>query len=198
MAQEHSFATPAPAGLAALSVACFGFGAAMFGKVAVEGLPLLACWLIGGFVVQILVAYIELKDHNVVGGNLFLFFSAFFMLTTALSLISKFMMITFGMKPAIMVEGWCWVAGASYVTLITPAYAKSTSLMFAMVLVFNIILWSIVGMDSGWYGDPAILKPLCGWLLVACGFGSVYMSAAVLVNTAYGKVIFPIPKPLIN
>ena len=50
MAQEHSFATPGPAGLAALAVACFGFGAVFLGKVGLEGLPLLAAWLVGGFI----------------------------------------------------------------------------------------------------------------------------------------------------
>ena len=31
MAQEHSFASPSPAGLAALAVACFGFAAVFLG-----------------------------------------------------------------------------------------------------------------------------------------------------------------------
>lgn len=198
MAEEHSFATPAPAGLAALAVACFGFGAAMLGQVTVDGLPLLAVWLFGGFVVQLVVALIELKHKNVVGGNLFLFFCAYFMLVAALSMMTKFLMIKFGMKPSIIVEGWCWIAGAGYVTIITPAYAKSSSLMFALVIAFNFILWSLVGLDTGWFGDPAILKPIVGWVVVVCGFGALYMSGAVLVNTAYGKVIYPIPKPLVK
>ena len=39
MAQEHTFATPAPAGLAALAVACFGFGAVFLGWVKAEAFP---------------------------------------------------------------------------------------------------------------------------------------------------------------
>ena len=198
MAQEHSFATPAPAGLAALAVACFGFGAVMLGKVAVEGLPLLAAWLIGGFVIQIVVAIVELKDNDATGGNIFLFFSAFFMLTTAISLISKFLMIQFGIHPAHLVEGWCWMAGAAFVTVATPCYAKSSSLMFVMVLMFNVILWMIVGMDTGWYGNPLIMKKIVGWLMVVAGWCAIYMAGAVLCNTVYGKVILPIPKPLIK
>jgi hypothetical protein len=41
MAQEHTFATPAPAGLGALAVACFGFAAVFLGWVKLEGLPIL-------------------------------------------------------------------------------------------------------------------------------------------------------------
>ncbi|HNT57781.1 MAG TPA: GPR1/FUN34/YaaH family transporter, partial [Syntrophales bacterium] len=85
MAQEHTFASPGPAGLAALAVACFGFGAVFLGKVGLGGLPLLAAWLIGGGIVQYTTAVMELKDHNITGGNVFLFFSAFFMFAAALS-----------------------------------------------------------------------------------------------------------------
>ncbi|MGB4548410.1 MAG: GPR1/FUN34/YaaH family transporter, partial [Syntrophales bacterium] len=84
MAHEHSFATPAPAGLRALAVASFGFAAVFLGWVNVEGLPILTTWLIGGGVVQYTTAVIELKDHNVTGGNVFLFFSAFFMFGASL------------------------------------------------------------------------------------------------------------------
>jgi len=93
MAHEHSFASPGPAGLAALAVACFGFAAVFLGKVGLGGLPLLAAWLVGGGVVQLSTALIELKDHNITGGNVFLFFSAFFMFAAALSVFAKFMLL---------------------------------------------------------------------------------------------------------
>lgn len=198
MAQEHSFASPAPAGLAALAVACFGFGAAFLGKVAVEGLPLLAAWLFGGCLVQYTVAVMELKDHNITGGNVFLFFSAFFMLAAGISALSKFFMIKFGMKPAVAVEGWMWMAGAGFLTIMTPAYAKSSALFFLLVVVVDVVLWMIVGIDSGWYGDPAVLKPFVGWSLVAVGWVALYFAGATTCNTVYGKVIYPVPKPLVK
>ena len=94
MAQEHSFATPGPAGLGALAVACFGFGAAFLGLVKPGGLPILAAWLFGGCLVQYTTAVMELKDHNITGGNVFLFFAAFFMLGAALSTLAKFFLLT--------------------------------------------------------------------------------------------------------
>ncbi len=198
MAQEHSFASPGPAGLAALAVACFGFGAAFLGKVAVEGLPLLGAWLIGGCLVQYTTAVMELKDHNILGGNVFLFFSAFFMLGAAISVFSKFFMIKFGMKPAVHVEGWMWMAGATFLTLVTPAYAKGNFFIFLLVVFIDIVLWMIVGVDSGWYGDPAAFKPIIGWLLVASGFIGLYLAGAIVCNTVYGKPVFFVPKPLIK
>jgi uncharacterized protein len=78
-----------------LAVACFGFAAVFLGKVPPEGLPLLSAWLIGGGIVQYTVAVIELKDHNITGGNVFLFFAAFFMFAASISTFAKFMMIKF-------------------------------------------------------------------------------------------------------
>jgi len=198
MAQEHSFATPGPAGLAALAVACFGFGAVFLGKVALEGLPLLAAWLVGGFIVQFTVAVIELKDHTITGGNVFLFFSAFFMAAAALSVTSKFLMIKFGMKPAVHVEGWMWMAGAAFLTLVTPAYAKSTSLLFFAVVLIDIALWCIVGLDSGWYGSAAVFKPIVAWALIIAGWCGLYLAGAITCNTVYGRPVYPVPKPLVK
>ncbi|HAJ27460.1 MAG TPA: hypothetical protein DCG53_09500 [Syntrophus sp. (in: bacteria)] len=242
MAHEHSFATPAPAGLAALAVACFGFGAVFLGKVDISGFPLLAAWLIGGGIVQYTTAVMELKDHNITGGNVFLFFSAFFMFGAALSVFAKWYTISFvfGPKAAkdamdaamaaagvadikmltpeqlaaakagigkavgamvgkmVHVEGWTWMAGAAFLTAVTPAYAKSSSLMFLLVVLVDIVLWCIVGIDSGWYGTPATLKPITGWLLVAVGWIGIYMAGAVTCNTVYGKPVFFVPKPLVK
>lgn len=198
MAQEHSFATPGPAGLAALAVACFGFGAVFLGKVGLEGLPLLAAWLVGGFIVQFTTAVIELKDHSITGGNVFLFFSAFFMAAAALSVTSKFLMIKFGMKPAVHVEGWMWMAGAAFLTLVTPAYAKSTSLLFFAVVLIDIALWCIVGLDSGWYGSAAVFKPIVAWALIIAGWCGLYLAGAITCNTVYGRPVYPVPKPLVK
>ena len=126
----HSFATPAPAGLGALAVACFGFGAVFLDQVTLAGYPLLAAWLIGGGIVQYTTAVIELKDHNITGGNVFLFFAAFFMFGAAVSVLSKFF-IVFCIKQGLVsasifdlgkykiVEGWCWMAGASFLTIVS-------------------------------------------------------------------------------
>jgi len=197
MAQEHTFASPGPAGLAALAVACFGFAAVFLGLVKVEGLPILFAWLVGGGVVQYTTAVMELKDHNITGGNVFLFFSAFFMFGASLSVLSKFFMIKFGMAPHAYVEGWTWMAGAGFLTAVTPAYAKSNALLFITVILIDIALWCIVFLDLGKM-DPAIGKPIVGWILVFACWAGIYLAGAIVCNTVYGKVIYPVPKPWVK
>ncbi|PID78365.1 MAG: hypothetical protein CSB21_00600 [Deltaproteobacteria bacterium] len=191
---EHSFATPGPAGLGALAVACFGFGAVFTGKVQLEGLPLLAAWLIGGGIVQYTVAVIELKDHNLTGGNVFLFFSAFFMFGASLSVFAKFMMHKYGMTPHPVVEGWCWMAGALFLTAVTPAYAKTPLFLLIVVILLDIALWLIFLLDMGILS--ASVKPIIGWLLIVAGFLAVYIIAAMVNNAAFGRKVIPLPGPV--
>jgi len=194
---QHTFASPGPAGLGALAVACFGFGAVFLGKVGLGGLPLLSAWLIGGGIVQYTTAVMELKDHNIVGGNVFLFFSAFFMFAASLSVFAKFMLITFSLKPLAYVEGWCWMAGAAFLTAVTPAYLKSTKAIAILVILIDIVLWIIVMLDLG-IADPAVWKPVVGYLLIVSGWIGVYMAGAVVCNTVYGKSVYPVPSPFIK
>lgn len=192
MAKEHTFVSPGPAGLGALAVACFGFGAVFSGKVGLGGLPLLAAWLVGGGIVQYTVAVMELKDHNMTGGNVFLFFSAFFMFGAALSVLAKYLMLS-GMigtvKPESMVEGFCWMAGAAFLTAVTPSYLKSPIPLFLIVLLLDVVLWMIVGLDMGTFG--AGLKPTIGYLLYAAGWIALYLVAAIVNNNIFGRVVLP-------
>ena len=243
MAQEHSFVTPQPAGLAALAVAVFGFAPVYLGWVDTSGLPLLAAWLIGGFVVQLIVAIMELKDKNITGGNVFLFFCAFFMLAAAISVFAKWYMISFifspsavkgaldtaaaaaGVKPemlspeqvklamagvgpaigammakAVYIEGWMWMAGAAFMTVVTPAYAKSSSLFFFTIVLVDVALWLIVGVDTGWFviGTAKMTKMIIGYAMIFIGFIGIYFAGATVCNTVYGKALFPVPKPLVK
>ena len=194
-AETHSFATPGPAGLGALAVACFGFGAVFLGKVGLGGLPLLAAWLVGGGIVQFTVSVMELKDHNLTGGNVFLFFSAFFMFGAALSVFAKYMLLAGGNTPLPHVEGWCWMAGAGFLTIVTPAYLKGTRLLFFIVVLIDIVLWLITFLDLGI--APASFRPVVGYLLIAAGSIGIYTAGAVVNNSAFGRSVLPIPGPLV-
>lgn len=193
MNEQHSFVSPGPAGLAALAVACFGFGAVFTGQVGIGGLPLLAAWLVGGGIVQYTVAVIELKDKNITGGNVFLFFCAFFMFGAALSTFMKFFMLigVFGevIAPHAIVEGYCWAAGATFLTLVTPAYLKAPKPLFLIVLLVDIILWMIVGIDLAILDSS--LKPIVGYLLFLSGGIALYLAGAIINNHIYGRTLMP-------
>ncbi|MBN2569330.1 MAG: acetate uptake transporter [Deltaproteobacteria bacterium] len=198
MAHEHSFATPAPSGLGALAMACFCFFALLTGKVSHAAAPVLACWMIGGGIVQIVAGVIELKDHNVVGGNVFTFFAAFFMFVTALSLATKYGLHNAGLPMDTRIEGWGWLAGAAFLIAMTPNYLKATKLMFILVFLVDIALICIVILDLKLDVNRAMVAQTAAWLLMICGWIAVYLAGAISINTNFGKTVLPIPGPFIK
>jgi len=194
--QKHSFASPGPAGLGALAIACFTFYAMFTGKVSHDALPILACWLVGGAICQLTCGIIELKDHNITGGNVFLFFGAFFMTTAALSVSTKYALLQANLPFDPKIEGWAWLAAALWLTLMTPNYLKSTKLLFYAVVIIDVAVWAIVGIDLG-LGSKAVLAPIVAWGLLIGGIIGIYLAAAIALNTTFGKTVLPVPSPYV-
>lgn len=195
-AHGGGFANPGPAGLVALAMACFVFFALLTGQTTPACLGLMGIWLLGGFVVQVIVGIIEILSGNTTGGNVFTFFSAFFMLVTGLELIFKFFAIQNGWKIDARVDGWAWLALSSALTLWTPAYFKSPKSLLMVVLLILPALWIVTFTDMGVW--PKTLSPIAGWFLFAAGWLGLYTSAAVILNTAFGRTILPMGAPLIK
>lgn len=186
MEEKNTWANPTPAGLVALAVACFCFFALLTGRVDASALPLLGCWLLGGFVVQMVVAILDLKANNLPGGNTFLFFSAFFMLVSGLECFLK---VKGGVDARI--DGWAWLALSLTLTLWTPAFFKAAKLLLAIVLVLNIAVWSITFIDL--QVIPKTFLPVPAYALLISGIMGIYLSAAIVVNGTLGKKFYPNP-----
>ena len=208
---KSTFANPIPAGLGALSVACFAFGAVYLEKVTLAGYPLLAAWLIGGGIVQVLTAIIELKNKNITAGNVFLFFSAFFMFSASLSVLAKFAMILSvknGMVPAGLfdfssykiIEGYCWVGGASFITIIIPSYLKAAPRpLTLMIVLLTTCLWIIAGLDLQLIQDTNKFWHHCvGYLAITSGFLAIYIVGAVCNNTVFEREVMPLFVPAVK
>ena len=197
MANEHGgWASPAPAGLTALAVACFTFFAVLTGRVPGTVAPLLGCWLIGGFIVQLIVGLIELKEGHVLGGNVFLFFAAFFMLAGGLEFIVKSSetFAAFGVTSEI--DGWAWLVLLLTLLLWTPAYLKTSTAALGITVLFLDVAVLFVTLR-----DLAILPtggPIAGYAIGIGGVLAIYHAAAIQLNAAWGKTILPLGNPIIK
>jgi succinate-acetate transporter protein len=197
MSGGKGWANPAPAGLVALAVACFIYFASFTGQVTSGAMPLMGCWLIGGFVVQIIVAIIEILEGNTTGANVFTFFCAFFMLVGGMEMFVKFWASLNGVALDGHVDGWAWLVLTSSLVLWTPAYLKeSNAVMSLCVVAVDVAIIFITLMDIGVLG--AQFKPLAGWGLFIAGWLGIYVAAAIVVNTAYKKQVLPLPGPLVK
>ncbi|MFZ5641963.1 MAG: acetate uptake transporter family protein [Bacillota bacterium] len=191
----NGWANPGPAGLVALAMACFIFFAIQTGRVTGAAIGLMGIWLIGGFVVQIIVGVIEIKEGNTTGGNVFTYFSAFFMLVTGLELLFKFYAGIYGWKIDARVDGYAWLALSSALTLWAPAYLKSPKSLMMIVIALLPAVWIVTFTDMGVW--PKTLVPIAGWFLFAAGWLGLYTSAAVILNTAFNRTVLPTGQPVI-
>jgi len=188
--QNKEWSNPTPAGLVALAVACFCFFALLNGMVEASAMKLVGCWLIGGFVVQLVVALVDLKGGNHAGGNTFLFFSAFFMLVGGLEMFFKAYGLASGSPLDSRIDGYAWIALTLALFLWTPAFLKTFSLLSLIVLALDIALPFITLIDLKVL--PANFSVIPAYALLVAAIIAIYLSAAMVVNAAYGKKIFPV------
>jgi len=195
--QGSDWANPGPAGLVALAIACFLFYAILGGHVEHTCIPLIGCWLIGGALVQFTVALIELKEGNILGGNVFLVFSAFFMLVGGLEMIFKYLAVANGW-PAIdaRIDGYGWMALWLALWVLTPAYCKSPLVLTLAILALDVAVPIVCLHDLGILG--AQYAPVAGNFLGLAGIFGLYVAGAIVLNTEFGKTILPVGGPIIK
>lgn len=191
---EQKWSNPSPAGLVALAVATFAFFALLSGAVDSSAGVIAGFWLLGGFVVQIIVAIIDLNNKNTAGGNIFLFFSSFFMLISGLLLIFEWYMAKEGIAVDTHLSGYVWIALTATTILWTPAFFKSGKLLTFVLLFLDVALPFITLMDLGIAINPMI--PAVFMLLAGCT--AVYLASAIVVNETLGFKFFPNPDPFIK
>jgi succinate-acetate transporter protein len=188
---QKEWANPTPAGLVALAVACACFFAMLTGRVEASAMPLIGCWLLGGFVIQVIVGLLDLKGGNATGGNTFLFFSAFFMLVGGLEMLLKFEAVKAGAPLDARVDGYAWAVLTVVVFMWTPAFLTKFSLLSVIVLLLDVALPFIALTDLAVI--PKSYGQISAWALLFAGVVAVYLGAAMVVNQAYGRVVYPLP-----
>lgn len=191
---QHLFATPLPAGLGALGIACFGLFALFSGRITHEAAPILAAWFIGGFVVQLLTAYIEFRDKSVGGGNVFLVFACFFMLTGAVSLMSKYLLGAAKMPMDLRVDAWMWLPAGLWLGIMLPSFLKSPKLLFILGVTVEIIVICLIALNFQF--APAFFAKLAVWSSLISGILAIYLSGAIATNAVFARTVLYVGSPL--
>lgn len=185
------WANPTPAGLVALAVACACFFALLSGRVQATAMPLVGAWLLGGFVVQFIVALLDLRSGNAAGGNTFLFFCAFFMLAGGIEMFCKYSAIKAGAPLDASIDGYAWSVLTLIIWMWTPAFFTKFSLLSVIVALLDVALPFIALADLGVI--PKNLTHISAWVLLAAAVVAIYLASAIVVNGACGKKIYPLP-----
>ena len=195
---NDGWASPIPAGLLSLVVACLLFYALLSGQVTSPGaLPIMGFWLLGAFVIQVSVALIELKTGAYNGGNVFLVFSSFFCLTTGLSMFFKYYAALSKLPIDTRVDGWAFLGILVCLIPITIAYLKKSPLSFNLLVIALVIsLALLTGLDLKILDH--IYARYCAWGFLVSAFFAFWTMAAMFLNTNFEKTIIPMGPPMIK
>ncbi len=194
---EKGLVGAGPAGLVALAMACFTFFALLSGKVEHSAIPILGLWLLGGFVVQLITAITELMEGNLLGGNVFTYFAAFFMFTSGFEMLFKFWAAHNGVEIDARISGWAWLALSIATTMWAPAYLTGARSLSLVVISLVPALWIIALRDIGVL-TAAWAPSLAAYLLLIGGIFGLYTSSAIILNNKFGKTILPLGSPFIK
>lgn len=197
MNKQTQIANPAPAGLIALAVACFTFFAALTGKITVDSYFQMGIWLLGGFLVQTVVAKGEYQLGSVTGGNVFMFFSAFFMFVGGVEHIFEYFAHMYKWPTQALVSGYAWVVLTVGLISWTPAYLKESNKAMSLAVIavdVSIIIVSLLklGLVDG------SLAPIAGWGLLIAGILGLYVAAGIVLNNAFKKEVIKLGSPFIK
>jgi len=194
---NYKWSDPSPAGLMALAVALIGFFALLTGKVDGSAGVIFAAWLIGGAFVHALVGIFNLLQGKNLDGNMFTFFSAFLMLVPALGFLVNVVGIQNGLEFDARISGYLWIPIVITLWAWSPALLKMTPLAFNITVLSVDIAFPIVCLVNLGVISPASLT-VAGYLHLIAAIMAMWLGAAAMLNTTFGKQVLPVGSPLIK
>ena len=114
------------------------------------------------------------------------------MLVSGLEMLLKYNAIKSGAPLDGRVDGYVWAVLTVVVWLWTPAFYAKFSLLSVIVILLDIALPFIALVDLGVL--PRGYSHIAAWTLLASGAVAVYLCSAIVVNTAFKKTVYPLPK----
>ena len=196
--QKTIMANPAPAGLVALAVACFTFCAALRGKITVDAYMQMGIWLLAGWLVQSFVAKGEYSLGATTGGNVFQFFSAFFMFVGGVEHIFEYFAHIYSWPTQTLISGYAWVALTIALITWTPAYLKESNKIMSLVVILIDIAIVFVSLLKLGIISGATFANIAGYSLLFAGILGLVVAAAIILNTAFKKEVIGLGTPFIK
>lgn len=183
---ERKLANPAPLGLAGFALTTFVLNVHNAGIIDLgAALPL---GLFYGGLAQLIAGFLEFATGNTFGMTAFSSYGAFW-----IALASMVLFEMNGWIPADAMDGWllwtliAWTIFTAYMTWGTFGLGNRTlQIVFVSLLVLFILL--DIGNATG---NTAIIR-VAGWEGIWTALTAWYLSAAEIVNPAFGREVLPI------
>jgi succinate-acetate transporter protein len=111
-------------------------------------------------------------------------------------MLIKFNAATSGLALDGRMDGWAWLVLSISLIMWTPAFFKTPLVLSLIVLVLDVALPCIALIDLGVL--PKTFSNIPAFGLLIAGILGIYLAAAIVVNTAFGRQVYPSPGPIIK
>ncbi len=197
--QEVSWGDASPGILFALGAALLPLGLFAAGRIPLEAGPMIAAWLLGLGVIEVVGGVIVLKRGDTLIGSAALFFGCILCVGGGISGLIHTWWSLAGQATSIPLqyEGWSWFASGIAVLLFVPATARvSWSLcLFFVDLAICLILFGLAYVSGmAWI----TMMEVSGWMLFIFALYCFYAGLVILTNTIYAKPLLSLGRPLIK
>ena len=197
--QQVSWGDPTPAVLFGLGAALLPLGLFTIGLIPLEASPMIAAWLLGLAVIEVVGGIIILRRGDTLMGSAALFFGCILCIGGGVSGLLHTWWLLAGQATSIPLqyEGWSWLASGVAVLLFVPATARASWSLFLAFLEIAICL-ILLGLAyiSGMTWTTTMV--VSGWMLFIFALYCFYAGLVILTNTIYAKPLLSLGGPLIK
>ncbi len=176
---EKAPAPATPSALVSYAIMTWMAAAFMTGLVSPEATLLAAMVAIVAFIPLVVTGITSLRMGDLVGGNTFLYFAAFFALGSGLCWFMQYMAYIYNWTYDVRILGWEWLILATVLTMTTPAFTKPRSVLISISVV-DIALYISALSFLGIVSSGVIF--IGGILYFIAGAFAWYTAAAVMLG----------------
>lgn len=195
--ESNGLANCGAANAFAITNATFGLFALVTGRVNGSCMLLLAMWMLAGFVVQIIPAIIFIIKGEDLDANMTLVLSSYLLLAGFLTFAVKWLAIQYGWQLDGHIEGYLWLSVFLVISFWTPALLKMTPKVFNFAVLGIDLALVLLSLNSLGMLTP-IFVMLLGYDLLLIGILTLWVAAAMILNSTFQKTILPVGAPLIK
>lgn len=186
-----------PASALALGTSTMGVFCALTGRIGIEGFPLLAVWLLGGFSVHLYAGIAALRKGNTLDAAIFVYYGNYLELVGGIGFFMKWLSHTQGLKIDFMLDGFMWIPLAIGLWFWSYAIFREAPAVLGIGILFADIAFPIISLNGlGVLG--ASFAAVAGYCLLGTSLCFIYMGGAGLLASVYHRQILPLGKPLIR
>jgi succinate-acetate transporter protein len=197
------WADASPASLFSLGAGTTAVWAALTGRVGPDDSAVLVVWLLAVALVQVITGLVALRRGDSAGGSLNLLFGILFWAAPACTTA----LVAFpsgAPSPAqvtLVMNGWVFAFLGLVLLAHVPLMAAQSKLLLVAMLLFVVAVALLAAFNLRPPLEQAVapwprVAWSAGWLIGIAGLCMSYLGVALIANTAFGRVLVPVPGPL--